>query len=86
MDVVTKLKRNMFLQEMAFKNLERQLIKKLENFTDPYNENNFICMKFFVKYMKDVKKLIHKEFKTICKTAKDVPLTRLTRDWIKEVR
>ena len=35
--------------------------------------------------MKDVKKLIHKKLKTICKTAKDVPLTRLTRDWIKEV-
>ena len=76
----------MSLQEIAFANLERQLIKKLENTIDPHNENNFSSIKNLVKQTRNVKKLTHKEFKMICKIAKDVPLTRLTRVWKKKMR
>ena len=43
-------------------------------------------MKNFVKYTRIIKKLTRKEFKTISKAAKNVPLTRFTRNWIKEIR
>ena len=76
----------MSLQEIAFANIERQLIKKLENTIDPRNENNFSSIKKLVKQTRNVKKLTRNEFKKICKIAKDLPLTRLTRAWKKEMR
>ena len=45
-----------------------------------------VVKKKFVKHTRNVKKLTRKEFKMICKAAKDVPLTRFTKDWIKEIR
>ena len=71
---------------MAFTNLEQQLVKKFENITDPHNENNFSSIKNFVMHTRNIKKLTRKEFKVISKAAKDVPLTRFTKDWIKEIR
>ena len=71
---------------MAFTNLEQQLVKKFENITDPHNENNFCSIKNFVKHTRNIKKLTRKKYKVISKAAKDVPLTRFTKDWIKEIR
>ena len=76
----------MLLQKIAFTNLQLQLVKKFENITDPHNENNFSSIKNFVMHTRNIKKLTRKEFKAISKAAKDVPLTRFTKDWIKEIR
>ena len=73
----------MTLQEIAIASLEQQLIKKLENAMDPQNGKNLDNFENLVKQTRYVKKLTHREFKKICKTAKDVPLTGLTSAWKK---
>ena len=76
----------MSLQQMALMHMEQQLIRKLENITDPRNENNFSSIKNFVKYTRIIKELTRREFKIIANAAKNVPLTKLTRNWKNEMR
>ena len=67
-------------------NMEKQLIRKLENITDPHNENNFSCIKNFIKYTRSIKELTRREFKILAKAAKNVPLTKPTRNWKNKMR
>ena len=66
--------------------IEQQLIRKLENIVDPHNENNFSCIKNFIKCTRRVKELTRKDFKLLAKAAKNVPLTKLTRNWKNRMR
>ena len=71
---------------MTFMCMERQLIRKLENTVDPYNENNFSGIKSFIECTRRVKDLTRKDFKLLAKAAKNVPLTELTKKWKNSMR